>query len=183
MIIMEYIDGRPLSSLLENGALPQSKAIALGRQIASAMATAHAQGVVHGDLKPGNIMVTDADVAKIMDFGLARRYSQSDPQGSARPGGISGTPAYMAPEQARGEPPSPASDVFSLGIILYEMITGHKVITTTNLLEAFRLIGAIEPASLARQTAQPFAGVLLAALVKDAANRTITMEKIAQALA
>src|SRR4029077_14098462 len=136
MIIMEYVDCRPLSRLLEKGALPQSTVSALRRQIASAMAAAHARGIVHGDLKPGNIMVTDAEVAKIMDFGLARRYSQSSPQDGVRPSGISGTPAYMSPEQARGEPPSPASDVFALGLILYEMITGHKVITATNLLEA-----------------------------------------------
>ena len=178
MIIMEYIDGRPLSSLLKHGGLPQPTASALGRQIASAMAAAHAQGVVHGDLKPGNIMVTDAEVAKIMDFGLARRRSQSSQDG-AGPEGISGTPTYMSPEQARGEPPSPASDVFALGLILYEMITGHKVITATNLAEAFRLIGALEPASFARQTAYPFTGILSEALVKDAAKRTITMEKIA----
>jgi alkyl hydroperoxide reductase subunit AhpC len=183
MIVMEYIDGRPLTSLLETGALPSSKASALGRQIASAMAAAHAQGVVHGDLKPGNIMVTDAEAAKIMDFGLARRHSQPQPQSSARSSGISGTPAYMSPEQARGEPPSAASDVFALGLILYEMITGHKVISATNLLEAFRLIGTIEPDALARHTAQPFADILAHALVKDAARRTITMERIAQELA
>jgi serine/threonine-protein kinase len=183
MIVMEYLDGWPLSRLLEDGPLPAEKAAALGRQIASAMAAAHAQGVVHGDLKPGNIMVTEAETAKVMDFGLARRYSPSRPDGGSGPSGLSGTPAYMAPEQAHGEPPSPASDVFALGLILYEMITGQKVITTTSLLEALRLIDEIEPASLARQMAHPFAGILFEALVKDVARRTITMEQIAQALA
>src|SRR5262245_3472394 len=186
MIIMEYIDGRPLSSLLEQGALPPARASALGRQIASAMAAAHVHGVVHGDLKPANIMVTDDDVAKIMDFGLARRHAQPGPPGTGAHGrpdrGISGTPAYMSPEQARGEPPSPASDVFALGLILYEMITGHKVVTATNLLEAFRLIGAIEPSALAGETAQPFAGILVEALATEAPSRAITMAKIAEAL-
>jgi alkyl hydroperoxide reductase subunit AhpC len=182
MIIMEYIDGRPLSNLLENGALAESRARTLGRQIASAMAAAHAQGVVHGDLKPGNIMVTEVDVAKIMDFGLARRYSQTNPQAGARPSGISGTPAYMSPEQARGGTPSPASDVFALGLILYEMVTGTKVNRATHLLEAFRLIDKIEPAALAKETAPPFLEVLSRALVKDAASRLITMQEIADAL-
>jgi alkyl hydroperoxide reductase subunit AhpC len=183
MIIMEYLDGRPLSSLLEDGPLPLPKAAALGRQIASAMAAAHAQSIVHGDLKPANIMVSDAEVAKIMDFGLARRYSSSNSDAEPRPHGLSGTPAYMAPEQARGQSPSPASDVFALGLILFEMITGDKVITARSLLDALRLIDELEPAALARQTAPPFAGILFEALVKDAAQRTITMEKIAQALA
>lgn len=183
MIIMEYIEGRPLNSLLENGALPPSTVSALGRQIASAMASAHAQGVVHGDLKPGNIMVTDAEVAKIMDFGLARRQSPSNSEDSARRKGISGTPAYMSPEQARGELPSPASDVFALGLILYEMITGQKAITAAGLLEALRLIGEIKPDSLAKRTTEPFAAIISEALIHDAARRTITMERIAQMLA
>ena len=150
--------------------MPAEKASALGRQIASAMAAAHAQGVVHGDLKPGNIMVTEAEVAEIMDFGLARRHAEPRSHEGGRPAGISGTPAYMSPEQARGEPPSPASDVFALGLILYEMVSGQKIVTATNLLEAFHRIDAIEPAALASRTAQPFADIFTLALVKDAAR-------------
>jgi serine/threonine-protein kinase len=88
----------------------------------------------------------------------------------------------MSPEQARGELPSPASDVFALGLILYEMITGRKVINAASLLESFRLIEHLEPEALARQTTQPFADILSAALAKDAVQRSITMEKIVQAL-
>jgi eukaryotic-like serine/threonine-protein kinase len=172
---------------LEKGPLPIARVSALGRQIASAMAAAHAHGVIHGDLKPGNIMVTEEDVAKIMDFGLARRHAQPSPPGNGAPArpdrGISGTPAYMSPEQARGEPPSPASDVFALGLILYEMITGHKVVTATNLLEAFRLIAEIDPSALAGETAPPFAGILVEALTTEVPSRQITMAKIAEALA
>jgi alkyl hydroperoxide reductase subunit AhpC len=182
-IVMEYLDGRPLSSLLEAGPLPRAQAAALGRQVASGMAAAHAHGVVHGDLKPGNIMVTGAETAKIMDFGLARRYAAPHAEEAARPRGISGTPAYMSPEQVRGELPSPASDVFALGLILYEMLTGMKAVATSNVLEALHLIERLDPAVLARQTAAPFADILLEALVRDAARRTIRMEQIAQALA
>jgi alkyl hydroperoxide reductase subunit AhpC len=186
MIIMEYIDGRPLSKILENGPLSLGTATALGRQIASAMAAAHAQGVVHGDLKPGNIMVTDADVAKIMDFGLARRHSEARAAGEAageRPSGLSGTPAYMSPEQARGQVLSPASDVFTLGLILYEMISGHKAVTAANLLEALRFIEHLDPAPLAQRIPPPFAHILRAALVNDPGNRTMTMDQIAHSLA
>jgi alkyl hydroperoxide reductase subunit AhpC len=182
MIVMEYLDGGPLSALLEKGALPQQTATGLARQIASAMAAAHAQGVVHGDLKPANIMVTNGEIAKVMDFGLARRHSLSNSDDESKPRGISGTPAYMAPEQTRGEPPSPASDVFALGLMLYEMVSGRKAIEANTLFEAFERIGKIEPAPFARQTPQPFADILLRALINDAAKRTITMQEIAHAL-
>jgi alkyl hydroperoxide reductase subunit AhpC len=181
MIIMEYIDGRPLSKMLEKGPLALETATSLGRQIASAMAAAHAQGVVHGDLKPGNIMVTDADVAKIMDFGLARRHSESR-AAVERESGLSGTPAYMSPEQARGEGLSPASDVFTLGLILYEMIAGHKAVTAANLLEALSFIEHLDPAPLAQRMPAPFGRILRAALINDPAKRTLTMEEIAQFL-
>jgi serine/threonine-protein kinase len=128
-------------------------------------------------------MVTDADIAKIMDFGLARRHSESRPEGEKHAHGISGTPAYMSPEQARGLTPSPASDVFALGLILYEMITGRQAIAATSLLEALRLIEHLEPAPLARRTPQPFTDLILEALVNDAGLRSITMEQIAQTLA
>src|SRR5262249_42688652 len=132
MIVMEYVDGEPLSRRLQEARLPPQQARLLGRQIALGMAAAHAHGVVHGDLKPANILITPAGTAKIVDFGMARREvgtRSGDQTGIWNPtpsGGISGTPAYMAPEQGRGEPPSQASDVFSLGLILYEMVTRRR---------------------------------------------------------
>ena len=188
IIVMEYVDGPPLSQEMATGPLPLDRAATLGRQIALGMAEAHAQGVVHGDLKPGNILVTAAGVAKIVDFGLARRsvpladgdatrvWSPSDGEG------IHGTPAYMAPEQARGAPASPASDVFALGLILYEMVTGRRARTEGTLFETLRQIEQPVAETLASQAPEPFAGVLRQALAIDPTERRITMAQIGQRL-
>jgi serine/threonine protein kinase len=185
MVVMEFVDGLALSKLLEAGPLPVARAAALGRQIAAGMAAAHAQRVVHGDLKPANILVTPGDLVKIMDFGLAHRDLRTTsavqtavwgPETSA--GGISGTPAYMSPEQTRGEPSTPASDVFALGLILYEMVTGQRAVAAGHLLEVLRGIDAIDPERCAAAVQEPFAAVLRRALVHDPAQRRLTMSEI-----
>jgi serine/threonine protein kinase len=190
MIVMEYVAGRPLSQLLGNGPLATEQAATLGRQIALGITAAHAQGVVHGDLKPANVLVTPAGTVKVVDFGMARRSSspvQGEETGLWDPGsagGISGTPAYMAPEQARGEPATPASDVFSLGVMLYELATGRRARPEEgNLLE---LLHRIDREDLTRQlaeTPEPFAGVLRLALAVAPAERQITVAQIAERLA
>jgi serine/threonine protein kinase len=188
MIVMEYVAGRPLSQLLAEGPLAPARAAALGRQVALAMAAAHAQGVVHGDLKPGNILVTPADTVKVVDFGLARRGA-SAPQGEETAlvapgpaGGISGTPAYMAPEQARGEPATPASDVFSLGLTLYELVTGRRVRGGGNLLDLLHRIDREDLAGHLDGAPEPFAGIFRLALAVVPAERRITMAQIAARL-
>jgi serine/threonine protein kinase len=189
IIVMEYVDGEPLSQKLQDGILPPRQASLLGRQIALGMAAAHTQGVVHGDLKPANILVTPAGIAKIVDFGMARRDApvrSGDETGIWNPsssGGISGTPAYMAPEQAQGQPPTQASDVFSLGLIIYEMATGRRARTEGNLLKMLRVIDNEDPAHYAGQSSEPFAGILRQALVVDPAQRRISMAQIADRLA
>jgi serine/threonine protein kinase len=189
MIVMEYVDGEPLSRRLREATLLSKQASLLGRQIALGMAAAHSQGVVHGDLKPANILVTPAGNAKIVDFGMARRDAESrsgDETGIWNPtpsGGISGTPAYMAPEQAQGQPPTPASDVFSLGLILYEMVTGHRARAEGNILKMLHLIDHEDPTHYASQTSEPFAGILRQALAIDPARRRISMAQIADRLA
>jgi eukaryotic-like serine/threonine-protein kinase len=189
MIVMEYVAGRPLSQLLGEGPLAPEPAAALGRQIALGIAAAHAQGVVHGDLKPANILVTPTGAVKVVDFGMARR-SSSPRQGEetalwdAGPaGGLSGTPAYMAPEQARGEPATPASDVFSLGVMLYELVTGRRARAEGNLLELLHRIDREDLTRHLSETPAPFADVLRLALAVAPADRRITMTQIAERLA
>jgi serine/threonine protein kinase/peroxiredoxin len=188
IIVMEYVDGRSLAQMHDEQPLHQEVVAALVRQVAQGMAAAHAGGVVHGDLKPANILVTSGGTAKVMDFGMARRSRVAIHEAAtvlwepARGGGISGTPAYMAPEQARGDPPTAASDVFSLGLILYEMVTGRYAREEENLLELLHAIAQEDPARFAAEAPEPFAGILRVALATDPAQR-ITMELFAQRLA
>jgi serine/threonine protein kinase len=189
MIVMEYVDGEPLSRRLRPVRLPSQEATSFGRQIALGMATAHAHGVVHGDLKPANVLITPAGTAKIVDFGMARRDvgaragDQTALWNPTSSGGISGTPAYMAPEQARGQPPTQASDVFSLGLILYEMATGRRARAEGNILQLLRLIDREDPMEYAGHAAEPFADILRQALATDPAERRISMAQIADRLA
>jgi alkyl hydroperoxide reductase subunit AhpC/predicted Ser/Thr protein kinase len=190
VIVMEYVEGEPLSRVLNNGPLTPGEAARIARQVALGMAAAHAQGIVHGDLKPANIMITPNGAAKIMDFGLARRFNPADSldatalESPPRPpsSGISGTPAYMSPEQSRGEALTPASDVFSFGLVLYEMTTGKRAIEGANLFEVLRRIDRVDPDALAAETPPPFADLIRATLTTATATRTITMDEIARRL-
>jgi len=189
MIVMEFVDGEPLSHRIQQAKLHPQQATHLGRQIALGMAAAHAHGVVHGDLKPANVLVKPDGTAKIVDFGLARRdirgpsADETAVWNPASSGGLSGTPGYMAPEQARGQPPTQASDVFSLGLILYEMETGRRARAEGNILQVLRAIDGEDPAHYAGQTAEPFADILRQALVIDPDARRINMAEIADRLA
>jgi tetratricopeptide (TPR) repeat protein len=120
-ITMEFIEGRDLSSELEDGKLEPQEAVKILRQVCAALEAAHDEGVVHRDLKPQNIMLEASGRVVVMDFGLARSMEAS---GLTQAGAIMGTPAYMSPEQAKGLPADERSDIFALGIILYQMLTG-----------------------------------------------------------
>jgi eukaryotic-like serine/threonine-protein kinase len=124
-IVMEYVSGRPLSKILgtiENRRLPLGPALQVVQEIAEALHYAHQCGVIHRDIKPANILVTREGHAKIADFGIAKMSASQ----MTLPGRTLGSPAYMAPEQLAGEPADARSDLFSLGVILYTVLTGHR---------------------------------------------------------
>jgi eukaryotic-like serine/threonine-protein kinase len=122
-LTMDYVPGRSLRALLEeDGPLAPRQAVAIARQLAAALAAAHAEGVVHRDLKPANVLVDEGGRAFITDFGVARSMTVAGP---TQTGAIVGTPDYLSPEQARGEPVDGRSDVYALGILLFEMLSGR----------------------------------------------------------
>lgn len=148
-IAMEYVRGNSLAELLQERPLPDAEAIAYAAQIADALAKAHAAGIVHRDLKPGNVMVTEDGLIKVLDFGLAKLETVAKGATAGKVGGPGsaetasllsiagttlGTLSYMSPEQARGEPTDFRSDIFSFGVVLFEMLTRQLPFTGENLL-------------------------------------------------
>src|SRR5581483_4212120 len=121
-LVMELLDGETLAARLKRGRLSTTEVIRIGAQIADALAAAHAQGIVHRDLKPANVMLTRSRV-KVLDFGLAK--SIADPVVTAASGAV-GTPAYMAPEQWEGKPADARTDIYALGLVLSQMLTGRQ---------------------------------------------------------
>jgi serine/threonine protein kinase len=158
-LVMEYLPSRSLAATLaEKGSLPAADVAAIGSQIASALAAAHASGIVHRDIKPANVLITDEGVAKITDFGIARAAGDVT---VTQTGMFAGTPAYLAPEVARGTDPTSASDVFSFGATLYDAVEGGPPFPERqNQLALLRLVaeGKVQPP---RQ-----AGVLTALLMR-----------------
>ena len=123
-LVMEYVPGRTLAQLVgQEGRLAPERAARIGAQVADGLAAAHSRGTVHRDVKPGNILVTDADRAKLSDFGISR--TTGDPT-LTQAGLVSGTPAYFSPQLARGEDPTPADDVWALGATLYAAVEGRQ---------------------------------------------------------
>jgi serine/threonine protein kinase len=127
VMVMEFVEGTTVAKLLENGAIPVSQAVAYTSQVLSALSYAHAKGIIHRDIKPANMMLTPDGTIKLMDFGIARSNKES---GLTTVGTTLGSLYYMSPEQVKGEPIDGRSDIYALGISLYEMVTGKKPFET-----------------------------------------------------
>ncbi|WP_165226216.1 protein kinase domain-containing protein [Aquisphaera insulae] len=187
IIAMEYVTGRPLSNLPRNGPMPTDGLIEISRQLAAGMAAAHESGIVHGDLKPDNVMITEDGLVKILDFGLARRLRSPGPIESRETpilgladtaDGVFGTPRYLAPEQTRGEASSFASDVFSLGVVLYELATGKVAFSAPNLLQILDRIRTVDPEAMSAEVPEPFRSLIRPMLEREPGRRTMTMRRL-----
>ena len=180
-LTMEYVDGEDLSSLVRRiGRLPQDKAIEIARQICAGLAAAHERGVVHRDLKPANIMLDGAGKARITDFGLAGIAATI--QGAEI---RAGTPAYMAPEQLSGKEVTTKSDIYSLGLVMYELLTGRRAYDAATLPELMkaRTEGKItNPSTLVRDLDPLVERVILRCLESDPVKRPASALQVAAAL-
>ncbi len=183
-ITMEYVRGENLKRLIRKvGRLFAGQAIPIACQICEGLAEAHRLGIVHCDLKPQNIMIDEDGRAKIMDFGLARVLKAVETaDGKATPG----TPAYVSPEQIKGMPTDARSDLYSLGVLLYEMLTGtlpFKAASARELLHKHQAETAQDPRALNPGISAELSGVIMKCLEKDPANRCQTAAEVREALA
>ena len=150
-IVSELLEGQTLRSRLQAGAIPQQRAIGYAIQLANGLAAAHAKGILHRDLKPENIFITSDDRVKILDFGLAKLTAPDSDVNTlvkTSAGVILGTPGYMSPEQVRGDTIDAASDIFALGIILYEMLSGRQPFAAGSSAETMSALLTDDPPAL-----------------------------------
>jgi tetratricopeptide (TPR) repeat protein/tRNA A-37 threonylcarbamoyl transferase component Bud32 len=188
-LVMELVEGPTLAERIRTGPLPAESVIRFGIQIAGAVAAAHAHGIIHRDLKPGNIMLTGNGV-KVLDFGLAKMMTHpeagEDVDDRTSQDVLRGTPAYMSPEQARGEPLDERSDVFSMGSVLYAAATGRAPFGGGSTLSILNQIVSAEPVirpSATHPGVPPeLDAVLLRALAKATEERYGSAAELAQAL-
>ncbi len=190
-IVMEYVRGSTLLSLMRKSRLSIEDGLRYSAQIADALAKAHAAGIIHRDLKPGNIMVTDDGLVKVLDFGLAKiDYENSDisagpPTQSAtltQPGFVTGTVSYMSPEQARGEKVDARSDVFSFGIVMFEILSGKLPFDGPNSMAILHNLHFTPPRDLTElrpEVPSPVVALISRMLQKKAEKRIQTVAEVA----
>jgi serine/threonine protein kinase/ABC-type transport system substrate-binding protein len=192
-IVMEYVEGKTLRSLIENGSLEVSKLLDIGAEVADALFVAHSAGFIHRDIKPSNILVTARGQAKILDFGLAKAVGIADKAVSGeftvsqltKAGMILGTVSYMSPEQTRGESLDFRTDIFSLGAVLYEAATGKAPFNGPSILSILHEIATIEPPSpstISQNVPQGLDSIIQRALAKNKEQRYSSAAEFAEAL-
>jgi hypothetical protein len=194
-LVMELVEGETLAEVLRRGPLPVEQALGYGAQIAGAMATAHAHGLVHRDLKPANVMIAENGV-KVLDFGLAKRSRLADeealtapltvPEGRTGAGHIVGTLGYMSPEQAEGKHVDARSDVFALGVLLYEMLCGRRPFrgdTTLSTLASILQAAPEPPRHLRGEIPEKVERIVLRCLEKKPEARYPSMQDVLRELA
>src|SRR5580698_564077 len=181
-LVMEYVPGKTLQQVLaeSTGPMPVARACAWISDLAGALHRAHRSGVIHGDVKPANILVTEDGKVKLSDFGIARFATQVSGSGK-----MLGTPAYLSPEQILGEPQNTRSDLFSLGIVLYQMVTGYAPFDGSSVSAVCAQILQAEPVPPSQRNAAvtpELDRIILRCLAKTSADRYPTAEAFATSL-
>lgn len=183
-IVMEYLPGDTLKDLLDRrGVVPVEEAIPIVVQICAGVGYAHRAGLVHCDMKPHNVLVTPDRRVKVMDFGIARALSSIRPD--ERSEIVWGSPQYFAPEQARGLAPSPASDVYGIGVMLFQMLTGQLPFQAENSVDLARMhrdLPPPPPISLNRRIPQAINDIVLKVLAKEPSARYRTADQLGRVL-
>jgi serine/threonine protein kinase len=178
-IVMEYVEGRSLKDRLEQGPLPPEEALPIAIEVVEALEAAHGKGIIHRDIKPANIMLTKTGHAKVMDFGLAKQVIPPEGIGSAAEtvteltceGSTVGTPAYMSPEQLRGQAADARSDIWALGVTLYELVAGVRPFRGQSRVELSSAILNQAPQPLPPQIPAELGAVIGRCLEKDPGKR------------
>jgi len=187
-LVLEYIEGETLAERLakisrlksQGSGLSPTEAVRLATQVADALETAHRKGLLHRDLKPGNIMVTEDGAAKLLDFGLAKLVTPNADVTRTAEGMVLGTPAYMAPEQTEGQPLDARSDVFSFGVVLYEMLSGSRPFGGTSIAGVLSAVRRDDPGPL--QAPRALDRIVRRCLQKQPERRFQTMADVKAAL-
>ena len=191
-LVMEYVPGRPLTEAIAQGPMPFERVIAVGLQVASALAASHAAGIIHRDIKPANILLMADHTVKVLDFGIAKRVHDRS-QGDAtqemasltRPGVVVGTVSYMSPEQTRGEAVDARTDVFSLGCVLYEAATGHRPFrgpTAVATMIDIATAPSVPPSALRTTLPVAFDVFISRCLAKNREHRFSSMDEVGSSL-
>ncbi|AWV89302.1 serine/threonine protein kinase [Bradymonas sediminis] len=189
-MVLEYVDGQPLNVVMEQGPIDPIKVVSICEQIASALLLAHHRGIIHRDLKPANIMLAperDDYLVKVLDFGTAKLLKQLDDaplEELTREGMAVGTPRYIAPEQARGQNVGPWSDLYALGLLMYEMLTGERAVKADDVEGAVSAHVSPHPLQLAEihLVPTPFRPVLARLIEKDASKRYRSADQVLEEL-
>ena len=177
-LVMAYYEGETLKERIDRGTLTVDEAVDFATQVGRGLAEAHGAGIVHRDIKPANLMIAKGCVVKILDFGLAKLAGA---EGVTQTGTTVGTVAYMSPEQARGQEVDYRTDIWSLGVVLYEMLTGQQPFQGGNLLDIANAIRVEDPPSLADRSA-PLDRIVRRALEKDRAQRHESVQDLTDQL-
>jgi eukaryotic-like serine/threonine-protein kinase len=182
VMVMEFVEGLTLAQRAEQGAIPQADLVTYMQQVLSALSYAHGRGVVHRDIKPANVMVTPGGTVKLMDFGIARSSVESD---LTRPGTSIGSLAYMSPEQARGGTVDARSDIYSIGVMMYELFAGRRPFQANS---AYGIMNQQcndapqPPVEVNPQLPPALSDLILCAMAKDPANRFQNAQAVSNAL-